>query len=230
MSIFVIGDLHLSFNTDKPMDVFGPEWAEHYKKIEEDWRSRVTEEDLVIIPGDISWAMSFESAATDLGWIDALPGRKVLFKGNHDYWWTSKAKMDFVYESIEFMHNSFTTYGQTAICGTRGWLCPNDIQFTEDDEKIYKREAMRLENSIKQAVKAGCEKLIVALHFPPTNDKKEPSLFTEVIDKYPVDKVVYGHIHSKAYFSTTLQGVYHDVSYYLTSCDFLEFKLLELED
>ncbi len=229
MGVFVIGDLHLSFNTDKPMDVFGEDWIEHYKKIERDWKTKVKAEDLVIIPGDTSWAINFDEAHTDLDWIDALPGTKVLIKGNHDYWWTSKNKMDHQFKSIFFIHNSFFEYKKLAICGTRGWLCPNEIQFSESDEKIYKREAMRLENSLKQAVEQGYEQILVALHFPPTNDKREPSRFTEIIEKYPVTHVVYGHIHSKEYFSATLKGIYNEVSYYLTSCDYLEFKLLKLD-
>ncbi len=229
MSILVIGDLHLSFNTNKPMDVFGEDWLEHYKKIESDWRSRVTEEDLVIIPGDTSWAMSFQEAHVDLEWLEALPGKKVLIKGNHDFWWTSKTKMDNQFKSISFIHNSIYPYDGMVVCGTRGWLCPNDVQFTEDDDKIYKREAARLENSLKMAVEQGYSKIIVALHFPPTNDKREPSRFTEVIERYPVTHVVYGHIHSKEYFSMTLKGLHNDVSYFLTSCDYLTFKLLKLD-
>lgn len=229
MSIFVIADLHLSFNSDKPMDVFGSEWEAHYEKIEADWVQRVSEDDLVIIPGDTSWAMSFDEAKRDLEWLDALPGKKVLIKGNHDYWWASKKKMDPVYESITFIHNSIMTYQDTVICGTRGWLCPNDVQFTEDDEKIYNREAVRLENALKMAKNQCMDKMIVVLHFPPTNDKKAPSKFTELIEQYAADVVVFGHIHSKSYFEMTLQGNHNGVEYYLTSCDYLNFKLLALE-
>lgn len=229
MSIFVIGDLHLSFNTNKPMDVFGEDWFEHYKKIELDWKSRVSDEDLVIIPGDTSWAMNFQEARVDLEWLEALPGQKVLIKGNHDYWWSSKTKMDSQFESISFIHNSIHSFKDIAVCGTRGWLCPNEVQFTEDDEKIYKREAARLENSLKMAVAKGYNQIVVALHFPPTNDKREPSMFTEIIERYPVTHVVYGHIHSKEYFNATLKGLHNGVLYYLTSCDYLAFKLLELD-
>lgn len=228
MGIFAIGDLHLSFNNDKPMDIFGDEWKDHHAKIKEDWLMRVKEDDLVIIPGDISWAMSFSEASKDLKWIDELPGRKVLFKGNHDYWWTSKKKMDGSYTSIEFMHNSFTSYDKIAICGTRGWLCPNEAQFDDNDKKIYEREAIRLENSINQAKRLGYEIIIVAMHFPPTNEKKEPSLFTDIFEKYEVKEVVYGHVHSKEYYKMTLQGTHRGINYSLASCDYLNFKLLEI--
>ncbi len=227
MSIFVIGDLHLSLNTDKPMDIFGDSWHNHHEKIKADWLSKVTEEDCVILPGDLSWAMSFKEAETDLGWIDELPGQKVAIKGNHDYWWTSKTKMDNQYKSIHFIHNSFESFGDIAICGTRGWLCPNEVQFDEQDEKIYKREAARLETSILKAKEAGYDQIIGVLHYPPTNEEKAPSLFTACFENYGIKTVVYGHIHGGD-FDRAIQGLHGGVNYHLTSCDFLEFKLLTL--
>lgn len=227
MALYVIGDLHLSFGTNKPMDIFGEVWVNHYEKIKEDWISRVTESDTVILPGDSSWAMTFNAATDDLKWIDELPGRKILFKGNHDYWWVSRAKMAGCYSNIEFVHNAFAIYEDMAICGTRGWLCPNEVIFTENDEKVYKREALRLENSIMMAKKAGFEKIVGVLHFPPTNDKKEPSRFTETFEKHGVKEVVYGHIHSKQNYKYGIKGLYGSVNYHLTSCDYLDFKLFE---
>jgi len=229
MALFVIGDLHLSFGSDKPMEVFGAHWDAHYDKIKADWLDKVTNEDTVIVPGDISWAITFEGAKIDLAWINDLPGRKIIFKGNHDYWWVSKTKMDHVFNKIEFVHNSFAAYGNLAICGTRGWICPGDA-FTDDDEKIYKRELMRLENSILQALKAGYTKIIGVLHFPPTNEKKEPSGFTEIFQKYAITQVVYGHVHAKSNFKNAINGNFHDVTYWLTSCDYLDFKLLQLPE
>lgn len=229
MALYVIGDLHLSFGTDKPMEVFGEHWEAHYEKIREDWLSKVSAEDAVIIPGDVSWAITFEGAKQDLSWIDSLPGEKIIFKGNHDYWWVSKAKMDNAFPTIQFVHNTYAVYRDTAICGTRGWISPGE-GFTVEDEKIYKREVMRLEYSIKQAVAAGYEKIIGVLHFPPTNDKKEPSGFTDIFEKYGVKQVVYGHIHAKNNFRYALKGLFRGIDYRLTSCDYLDFKLVRIDE
>jgi predicted phosphohydrolase len=229
MAIYAIGDLHLSFGVDKPMDVFGENWILHYEKIKADWLARVKPEDTVILPGDISWAMTFESAYIDLAWIDSLPGHKIIFKGNHDYWWSSKRKMSGVFGTLTFVHNDYAVVGDTAICGTRGWICPNTTKFEAEDEKIYMREGMRLEHSLKAAKDAGYERIIGALHFPPTNELHEPTVFTSLMTKYGVEKVVYGHIHSNPFFKTALQGSYEGVLYYLTACDYLSFKLLALE-
>lgn len=225
MALFVIGDLHLSFGSDKPMDVFGEAWKEHYKKIETDWKAKVSESDTVIIPGDISWAMSFEDAMIDLKWIESLPGRKILFKGNHDYWWTSLKKMSGIFETLTFVHNGYAVYGELALIGTRGWLCPNEVKFDENDEKVYKREIIRLENSILSARKDGYTKLYGVMHYPPTNDKHDPSGFTEVFERYGVEEVVYGHLHAKSNFKYGIEGTYNGVKYHLTSCDYLDFNL-----
>ena len=227
MALYVIGDLHLSFGGDKPMEVFGAHWDAHYEKVKNDWLEHISEIDTVIIPGDISWAITFEGAKIDLEWIHQLPGKKIIFKGNHDYWWVSKTKMDPFFDSINFVHNSFGVYEDYAICGTRGWICPGE-EFTLEDEKVYKRELMRLENSIRQAQAKGFDKIIGVLHYPPTNEKKEPSGFTELFQKYDIKQVVYGHIHGKSNFRNALKGNFNGVNYHLTSCDFLDFKLLQL--
>lgn len=227
MSLYIIGDLHLSFGEDKPMEIFGAHWEAHFEKIKSDWLNRVAPEDTVILPGDTSWAITFEGVRKDLDWIGQLPGTKIVFKGNHDYWWVSKKKMDAAYPEFKFVHNTFSVYEDVAICGTRGWICPND-DFSSEDEKVYKRELMRLENSIKQAVQAGYDKIIGVLHFPPTNEKKEPSGFTDIFEKYGIKTVVYGHVHGKGNFKNALNGNYRGVQYYLTSCDYLDFKLLKL--
>lgn len=227
MALFVIGDLHLSFGTDKPMDKFGENWLNHFDKIKDDWENRVKDTDTVILPGDTSWAMTFQNAKSDLEWIDALPGRKILIKGNHDYWWVSRAKMTGTYNSLSFVHNDYEVYEDYAICGTRGWLCPNEAVFTEHDDKIYKREAIRLESSILMAKKAGFEKILGVLHYPPTNDLKEPSLFTEIFERHGIREVVYGHIHAAVNYKYGIKGEHRGVNYHLTSCDFLDFKLFE---
>ncbi len=227
MALFAIGDLHLGFGCEKPMDIFGEKWENHFEKIKADWIEKVTERDTVIIPGDVSWAMTFEAAKIDLEWIDRLPGKKIVFKGNHDFWWSSLKRMNGVYESITFVHNAFACYEDIAICGTRGWVCPNAFMFTPEDDRIYKREAIRLENSILEASKKGYKKIYGVLHYPPTNEKKEASLFTQVFERYHVQEVIYGHIHSKANFKDGLKGMHLGVKYHLTSCDYLDFKLFQ---
>lgn len=228
MAVYAIGDLHLGSKVDKPMSVFGDNWINHKEKIEKSWYSYVEEEDVVLIPGDISWAMSLEDALDDLKWINDLPGKKVLIKGNHDYWWKSVTKLNQLYNNLFFLQNDFYNVEDIAICGTRGWVCPNDNYFFEQDDKIYKREVQRLELSLNKAKQAGFEKLLVMLHYPPTNDKKEPSGFTELIKKYEVSQVVYGHLHGKASFNASLKGDNQGIRYHLVSCDFLKFNLLQV--
>ncbi|MCT4596398.1 MAG: metallophosphoesterase [Vallitalea sp.] len=222
--IYAIGDLHLSFSTNKPMKVFGDNWYNHYNKIKKDWEAKVTDEDLVLIPGDISWAMKLSEAQKDMDFITKLPGRKMLTRGNHDYWWSSLNKVSNMFRDLEFIQNNSIIYNNIAICGTRGWICPNQTKFTKDDEKLYKREVNRLEialNSIKQSV----DSIYVMTHFPPTNDILESSEFTRLYEKYNVDKVIYGHLHGKKSFKMGLQGIRNNVEYILVSCDYLDFKL-----
>lgn len=222
--IYAIGDLHLSFSTNKPMKVFGDNWYNHYNKIKKDWEAKVTDDDLVLIPGDISWAMKLNEAKKDMDFITKLPGRKMLIRGNHDYWWSSLNKVSNMFRELEFIQNNCIIYNNIAICGTRGWICPNKTKFTKDDEKLYNREVNRLEialNSIKQSV----DSIYVMTHFPPTNDILESSEFTRLYEKYNVDKVIYGHLHGKKSFKMGLQGIRNNVEYILVSCDYLDFKL-----
>lgn len=228
MALYGIGDLHLSNRVDKPMDIFGPQWTLHYEKIKENWLVKVKPEDAVLITGDTSWGMKMEDAMEDLEWINQLPGKKIIIKGNHDYWWGSISRLNSLFESIGFLQNNFFIYGGYAICGTRGWICPNDNKFTEQDEKVYLREVQRLKLSLEAARKAGYNDIIGMLHYPPTNEKLEPSLFTEVMEFYEVQQVVYGHLHGEEFFQYGLQGVHKGVLYRLVSCDYLDFDLLRL--
>ncbi|QUH25785.1 metallophosphoesterase [Serpentinicella alkaliphila] len=229
MALYAIGDLHLSFSNNKPMDVFGQHWLNHYKKIEENWDMVVTERDSVLIPGDISWAMTLNEAILDLQWIDKRPGQKILIKGNHDYWWGSITKLNKLFENMHFVQNNFFPYGEYAICGTKGWSAPNDRKITEQDEKIYLREANRLRQSIESASRAGYENFIIMLHYPPTNERFEPSLFTQIIEEFSVEKVIYGHLHGEGSYSCGLKGLYNGVEYCLASCDYLNFDLLRVK-
>ena len=223
MKIFAIGDLHLGFGVEKPMDIFGDNWKAHENQIKENWTNLIAEDDVVLIPGDVSWASKFEDARVDLEWIDMLPGRKIIVKGNHDYWWQSLSKMKGVYKTMDFIHNNFFSVGDIAICGTRGWSCPNETDFDKNDEKIYKREGLRLRHSLDLAVKAGFKRIYVMLHYPPTNDQLEPSLFTEIVEEYGVTKVIYGHLHSYGARDYKLKGEHNGIEYLLTSADYIRF-------
>jgi predicted phosphohydrolase len=229
VALYAIGDLHLSLSVDKPMDIFGEAWVRHEEKIKESWLSLVKEEDTVLIPGDISWATAFEEAAVDLAWIDDLPGRKILLRGNHDYWWTSLKKMKEAFPNLIFLQNNFFEYGDYVICGTRGWTCPNKTNFDEHDDKIYKRELIRLKLSLDAGKKTG-KSIIVMTHYPPTNEKFEPSGFTEIYETYGVDQVIYGHLHTEVSFEAGLKGLHGEVLYKLVSSDYLNFQLLKIAE
>ncbi|WP_195948385.1 metallophosphoesterase [Paraclostridium bifermentans] len=230
MSLYAIGDLHFSTAVNKPMNIFGDNWDNHEEKIINSWKSKVNEEDTVLIVGDTSWAINMNEAEEDLNIIHNLPGKKIYVKGNHDYWWTTVAKLNKLYDDMSFLQNNFYQYEEYAICGTRGWICPNDVKFTQDDEKIYKREAHRLKLSLDAAKKAGFKKIIVITHYPPTNDKLDPSLFTEIYESYGVEKVVYGHLHGKESFKMGLKGIRNEVEYNLVSCDYVDFNLIKIMD
>ncbi|CEO11779.1 phosphoesterase [[Clostridium] sordellii] len=230
MSLYAIGDLHFSTAVNKPMNIFGDNWENHEKKIIDSWNSKVNKNDTVLIVGDTSWGINMDEATFDLDIIHNLPGKKIYVKGNHDYWWTTVAKLNKLYEDMSFLQNNFYSYNEYAICGTRGWICPNDVKFTEDDEKIYKREAHRLKLSLDAAKKAGFEKVIVITHYPPTNDKLEPSLFTDIYEEYKVEKVIYGHLHGKESFKMGLEGIREGVEYKLVSCDYVDFNLVKIMD
>jgi len=230
MALFAIGDLHLSFMTDKPMDVFGEKWINHAEKIKNNWRYKISNEDVVLIPGDISWAMKLNEAYYDLEWISNLPGKKFLIRGNHDYWWASLSKMNTLFDNIFFLQNNYYLYEDYAICGTRGWICPNENKFDDHDRKIYKRELHRLKLSLDAAVNDGYNKFIVMTHYPPTNEKLEKSGFVEIYEEYKVEKVIYGHLHDIDSFNAGLKGIRNGVEYILTSSDYLNFDPIKILD
>ena len=200
MSIFVIADLHLSFKNPKPMNIFGDNWENHEEKIKNDWMKRVTDKDVVILPGDFSWAMNLEDAKPDFEFLNKLPGKKLLLKGNHDYWWTTVTKMraylkEHNFKNIDFIYNNSYLYEDKIIVGTRGW---SDQE--EKPEKIIKRENARLELSLKNGIEQfGKDKeIIVCMHYPPFNEYEKLELnFIETMKKYNVKKCIYGHIHGK---------------------------------
>lgn len=227
--LYAIGDLHLGSQVDKPMSKFGVHWEQHHHKIRASWLNLVNENDAVLIPGDISWGMNLEEATADLEWIRQLPGKKFMVKGNHDYWWKSISRINQYSEDMHFIQNNFSPYIGIAICGTRGWICPGPQDETPRDVKIYQREAHRLQLSLEAARTSGYDQIIGMIHFPPTNEKKESSLFTQLFEHYQVKQVVYGHVHGKDSFASGSLGMINGVDYHLVSCDYLNFTLKKLD-
>ncbi len=231
MRVFAIGDLHLPGGTGKTMDRFGEHWRDHDQKIFEAWKQTVSNDDLVLIAGDTSWAMRLDQALPDLDRIGEMPGVKLLIKGNHDYWWTSRSKMSrLLHPSINILHASSIIVNRVAVVGTRGWVCPNDSHFEEVDMKIYQREVGRLRTALGslRGRESELDALIVALHYPPTNFEHQPSGFTELIDECGAVACVYGHLHGDD-ITTALTGLRENTEYYLVSADAAAFAPAEIE-
>lgn len=228
MKIFAISDLHLSVNNPKPMDIFGERWEGYVEKIFDDWKQKVTGDDLVLLAGDFSWAMKFAEAMPDFDLLKELPGKKVIIRGNHDYWWPSISVLrQALPENIFALQNDAIKFGDYIICGTRGWTVPEQgQQQSAEDEKIFKREVIRLELTLQSAQKlqTGGEKIICMMHYPPCNFKREKSEFIQLIEKYGVSAVVFGHLHG--YKKIQTKFTLGKIDYYLTSCDMVENKLV----
>ena len=234
MSIYVIGDLHLSFNEDKPMDIFGDNWKGHEEKIKKDWMEKVTDNDVVILPGDFSWSMKLEDTEKDFEYINNLPGTKLLLKGNHDYWWNTVTKMrkfleEKKFQNIDFIYNQGYEFENYILAGTRGWSLLEE----GDDEKVLKRELARLEASIKDGLQKAREgkELIVFMHYPPISNAKilnhEEAQFVEIMKKYNVKKCFYGHLHGSS-IRDAFEGKFEGIEFKLISADGLNFKLYKI--
>ena len=229
MAVFAIGDLHLPGGDDKPMNVFGPQWEGHFERIRADWRARVGAEDVVLIPGDISWAMQVEQALPDLRAIAELPGRKVLLRGNHDYWWCGISRLrELLPEGMYAVQNDALLLGDVAVCGTRGWTLPAPGGSPED-EKIYSRELQRMEMSLERAEKLRRGRLIVMCHYPPLGGGGAETRLSRLLEKYRPDDVVYGHLHG-ASLRGAVTGCIHGIRYHCVSCDGLDFRVYALPE
>ncbi len=235
MSIYVIADLHLSFHENKPMDIFGDNWEDHSNKIKKDWETKVKTSDIVVMPGDFSWSMYLKDTYEDFKYLNDLPGKKILLKGNHDYYWTTIANMrkflkENNFETIDFLYNNAYEYENTILVGTRGW----SDEEGKDNPKIYAREQMRLERSIEYGIKNfGNDKEIIAfMHYPPItqNDvlKNEKNDWIRILNKYNIKKCYYGHLHGNA-IEDAVEGEYFGISFKLVSADALDFKLLKIK-
>lgn len=219
MALYAIGDTHLSLSSDKPMDVFGGGWTGYVEKLREGL-SVLEPGDTVVLCGDLSWGMSLEEAKRDFAFLSSFPGRKLLLKGNHDYWWTTAAKMDRFFQengfsSFQLLHNNSHLYGDIALCGTRGW-------FYEEtgDQKVFKRELIRLEASLKAA---GERPKLCFLHYPPLYQGYRCPEIIALLEQYGVERCYYGHLHGGSH-RLAVEGRQGDVAYYLVSADYVGFR------
>ncbi len=231
MKLFAIADLHLPGGDIKPMDVFGEQWSGHFERICADWRERVGDGDAVLIPGDISWAMQLTEAVPDLRAIGELPGRKLLIKGNHDYWWSSLTRVqEAMGETMTAIQHSAADLGPWVVCGTRGWVFPTEAApLTPGDEKIFRRELQRLRMALDEAQRLAAGRPVVAmLHYPPLYESQRDTEFTAMLEQYRVHTAVYGHLHG-AGIRAGFTGEHNGVRYALTSCDSLGFRLMEID-
>lgn len=229
MKIWAIGDPHLSFHEDvnKPMDVFGLGWENHAERLKTAWIEAVACDDIVIIPGDISWGLKLEEALPDIEWIHKLPGIKLITKGNHDLWWSRINYLNSLYDDVHFMQNDayYVEELGAVICGTRGWPYPGSDEYSQHDEKIYRRELLRLEMGLESAVKAAPGAyLIAALHYPPSDSNCRETEFTRLLEKYGVNQCIYGHLHGPVAYRSGPKGVFRGVEYKLVSMDYLGAK------
>lgn len=235
MSIFVIGDLHLSFNNPKPMDIFGENWVNHEEKIKKNWTKNVKENDLVVLPGDFSWETYLQDTKLDFEFINKLPGKKLLLKGNHDYWWSTLTTMrNFLHQNnfinIDFLYNNSFEYENKILCGTRGWNITNE----SEDGKLINRELIRLELSLKEGLERFGEnkEIIVFMHYPPImkkmREEEQELKFVKLLKKYNVKRCYYGHLHG-ASISEAFEGDFKGIEFKLVSADGLNFHLLKIQ-
>lgn len=228
MRIFAIADVHLSFSSEKPMDVFGPAWDRHTDRLKAAWEASVGEDDLVLIPGDISWAMTLKGAEPDFAFLGALPGKKLLLRGNHDYWWSSVTKVrSALPEGMRAIQNDTVIYGDYAIGGSRGWTFPGGetVPGAEEskDRHIYERELMRMELSLRMMPEG--KRRVFMTHFPPCDVMHPDTAVTALMERYGVETVVYGHLHGPSH-RLAFSGEHNGVRYLFAAADKLGFSPL----
>jgi predicted phosphohydrolase len=229
LDIFAVSDLHLPGAGGKPMDLFGAHWENHFHKIADDWLKRVSPEDVVLLPGDLSWAMRLDEAKGDIEAIGGLPGLKIILRGNHDYWWNSISKVRRALPPgmMALQNDCVFARESVLIAGTRGWILPG-VDTDRGNARIYERELMRLEMSLSAARRRSPDKpLIVMMHYPPIFDPGRETGFTRLIERYDCRHVVYGHLHG-SFVQCAFTGILNGVSYYPVSCDGLGFALFRL--
>lgn len=228
MNIYAISDLHLAISSPKPMDIFGGNWENYMQNIKKNWKKMISDNDLVLIAGDLSWAMRIEEFQKDLEFFNDLPGIKIFIKGNHDYWWKSiSAVRKILPENMYALQYDAKRFDGFVICGTRGWDFPTN-QSSDLDIKIYKSEVLRLEMALNDATEKMLEgdKLILMMHYPPYLKNNKKNEIMNLIEKYHVDVVVYGHIHTE-YVNNVFAEI-ENVKFYLTSCDLIKNKPIKI--
>lgn len=223
MALYAIGDLHLSLGCNKPMDVFGGNWVGYMDKLAEGL-SVIGPEDTTVLLGDLSWALDLAGARADFAWIDSIPGRKIILKGNHDYWWSTASKFYKFCEEAGFsnqyiLNNNHYEYEDWSICGTRGWFFEEEVS-GQHDEKVFKRELLRLEASLKAA---GDRPKIVFLHYPPKYKGYECPEILSLLEQYEVRRCFYGHLHGPSH-KLAMEGLWNGVDFRLVAADFLDFR------
>lgn len=230
MAIYVIADLHLSFSQDKPMSIFGENWEGHSEKIKNNWISKVKPEDTVVLPGDFSWAMYLQDTYKDFEYLNSLPGKKLLLKGNHDYWWTTVTNMrNFLeenkFKNIDFIYNNSYLVENKILTGTRGW----NLLDTENSSKMIKRESIRLQLAIEDGIKKyGDDKeIIVFMHYPPISNTNKKSDFLKILKQYNIKRCYYGHLHGKSH-QDAVEGIVDGIEFKLISADYLNFDVIKV--
>lgn len=232
MALFTLADLHLATAVQKPMDIFGGRWQGYTEKIVKNWRALVGEADTVVLGGDISWGISLAEARSDFALLESLPGKKIILKGNHDLWWETAAKMhrfldENGFHSIDFLHNNCFFYEKTALCGTRGW--PFEEDFADPhNEKIFKRELLRLEASLKLGVAGEPEEILCFLHYPPLYANFRCGDIIALLQRYGVRRCIYGHLHSDS-LRYAVEGVHEGIEWRLASGDHVNFTPILLK-
>ncbi len=232
MALYAISDLHLSNSVSKPMDVFGGKWQGYMEKIEKNWCHLVEPEDTVVIGGDVSWGINLDQALADFQMLQRLPGKKIILKGNHDLWWSTVRKMtQFLQknaiENIEFLFNNCFVYENIGLCGTRGWFFEENFKECHD-EKIFRRELVRLETSLRAAKKQQVSEIICFLHYPPIFSNFRCGEIIQLLQEYGVKRCVYGHLHSDS-LRYAVTGIQEGIEFVLTSGDFIDFTPILLK-
>ena len=229
MSLYVLSDIHLSLGCEKPMDIFSG-WEDYVDRLKKNWLKKITAEDVVVLPGDISWGTTMDEAFEDFNFLHCLPGKKVILKGNHDYWWNTMSKMrawlsEKGLDTIVILNNNCYIYDKTAICGTRGWIQPG----TKDDVKVYNRELQRLRLSLEDGKKNGASELCAFIHYPPVYSNYKHLEVIEILSEYGVKRCFYGHVHGES-VRYAVNGVVDGIEFKLVSADYLRFCPLHIDD
>jgi len=231
MNIYAISDLHMSVANPKPMNIFGACWNDYLQVIADDWTAKVTDSDIVLISGDISWAMTLDDALKDMEYFKKLPGKKIFIRGNHDYWWKSITRIrESVPDDCIMLQNDAVRIENIVFCGSRLWLVPGSPDFSENDQKLYLRELERLRLAFfkANALRQDGDKLVCMTHYPPFNVRREPNEVTKMFEENNVTAAIYGHLHGKDARADKILKK-NSIAYYLTSCDLVGNKLVKID-